>query len=118
MIIHRPVAGDHGEPGTERVDVPQRVKPPQRQNEHVLHQVVDLAARHPRQQDSVYHAGKELVEPSERGPVPLLRGADQGGVLAMSTGELRDHRLTLPQPGPDVNRSLHPEGLAAHSLGR
>ena len=70
VVIHRAVAGDGGQPGAERLRVPQLREPIERGHEDVLQEVGHLLGRNPGQQDPVRHGRVPLVEPFEGRAVP------------------------------------------------
>ena len=89
--IRGPVARDRGKPSTKSRRIPKMIEPAPRGQEDVLHQIFDVGAADPGEQQPVHHPYVSLVEARERDTIAAPRPADQHGVFrsvlrAESTG--------------------------------
>ena len=100
------VAGDRREPRAERAGRAQRGQALERREEHLLHEVVHFAERHPGEQDPVDHRPEPLVEPPERFAVSGLRSQHQRALVVDPRPE-RVHDPSVLDSEPRVNDSAH-----------
>ena len=77
QVIGRAIARDRRQPPAESGRVAQRCSRCIADEEHVLHEVFGVQARHARQQNAVNHPRVLRVERRKRRAIPPLRGADQ-----------------------------------------
>ena len=75
MEVGRAVAGNHRQPAAERRRIAQAVEPVPGGKEDVLDQIVDVASRHPGQEQAVDDAGVAIVQARRTHPGPRARAA-------------------------------------------
>ena len=114
--VGRAVPRDHREPAAEGRRIAQGLEPVPGRQEHVLHQVVHVLPRHPRQQQPVHNPRVPIVQAAESALVALARLADQPGVFGrMARVEPCRSRACGRQDGRNAATSICSGG---RSVGR
>jgi hypothetical protein len=94
------VPRDRRNPAAEGGGVTQMIEPAPRGQEHVLYQILDVAAADPREQQPVHHPDVSLVQACERDAVSGARPPNQGGILGgVFRAEPSGHDETRPDAG-------------------
>ena len=115
MEVDRAVAGNHRHPAAERCGIAQAVEPVPGGKEDVLYQIVDVAIRHPGQEQAVDDAGIAIVQAREGPLVPAPGRADQTGIFRrVSRIEPRRLRPRAGQHGTQRNLHLQGRTLTRH----
>src|SRR5215469_12452879 len=83
MVVIGAIAGDGCQPAAKPSYIAKGMKPRQRQEKDIVHQIVDIAEGNPRQQDSMHHAGVAVVELPERVPVAPASVLDQLRIILL-----------------------------------
>ena len=104
QVIGRAIARDGGEPAAKRGGLAQAREPAERVDEHILNEIVHVAAMDAGQHDPVHHADVAVVEGRERTTIAGFRRFDERHRFVAGPHGRRTHGKVVGAQGHERQR--------------